>query len=70
MSEEQDSRGPIGSIRAHPIISGILVGCVLVGVGLGLVLLPAEWALARRLAAGAVAGVGVGLTILATRMIG
>ena len=70
MSEGQNSRGLIGSIRAHPIIAGIFAGCVLLGVVLGFVLLPAEWALARRLAAGAVAGVGVGLTITATKMIG
>jgi hypothetical protein len=52
-------------IRDHPYITAIMVGIVL-----SVQLLPADWALARRIAAGSVAGAGVGLFITAGKMIG
>ena len=55
---------------AHPIITGVLLGCTLAGVGLGYELLSAEWPLWRRLLGGGVGGAGVGLFITAARMIG
>ena len=57
-------------LRAHPIITGVLLGCTLAGVGLGYELLSAEWPLWRRLLGGGVGGAGVGLFITAARMIG
>ena len=57
-------------VRAHPVISSVMLGCTLIGVGLGYELLSPEWALWRRLLGGAVGGAGVGLTITAARMIG
>jgi len=57
-------------LRAHPIITGVLLGCTLAGVGLGYGLLSAEWPLWRRLLGGGVGGAGVGLIITAARMIG
>ena len=54
--------------RRHPIIVGILVGCALAGAVLGFALLSGEWSAARRIAAGAVAGGGVGLLLTATKM--
>ena len=47
-----------------------MVACALVGATTGFFLLPEEWIVARRIAAGAVAGAGVGLTLTATKMIG
>ena len=46
------------------------VGLVVAGSVLGVWLLPAEWMLLRRLAAGAVGGAGVALIVSATRLIG
>lgn len=57
-------------VRAHPVISSVMLGCTLIGVGLGYELLSPEWALWRRLLGGGVGGAGVGLTITAARMIG
>lgn len=57
-------------LRAHPVITGVMLGCTLIGVGMGYQLLSPEWSLWRRLLGGAVSGAGVGLTITASRMIG
>lgn len=67
---EQAPRRALASMKAHPIITGTLVTCILVGAAMGFGLLPEEWSLARRIAAGAFAGGGVGLTVTATKMIG
>ncbi len=53
-------------VREHPVIVAVLVGCTLVGIGIGVSVLPAEWALLRR----AFGGAGVGLLCTATRIIG
>jgi hypothetical protein len=59
-----------GIVREHPIITAILVACTLVGALVGEIYLYEEWSVARRVAAGAVAGAGVAFTVTATRMIG
>jgi hypothetical protein len=64
------SAGFRGVVRAHPVIVGVLVGCTLAGIGIGVVVLPAEWALLRRAFGGALGGAGVGLLCTATRIIG
>jgi hypothetical protein len=53
-------------VREHPVIVGVLVGCTLAGIGIGVAVLPAEWALLRR----ALGGAGVGLLCTAPRIIG
>ena len=58
------------AVRAHPVITGVLVGCTLAGAALGFALLTEDWSAARRIAGGAIAGAGAGLIITATRMIG
>ena len=57
-------------VREHPVITALFVGCTLAGAVLGEVYLPEEWSALRRIAAGAVAGAGVALTVTATKMIG
>ena len=57
-------------LRAHPVITGVLLGCTLMGAGLGYELLSTEWPLWRRLLGGGVGGAGVGIFITAARMIG
>ena len=57
-------------LRAHPIITGVMLCSTLAGAGLGFDLLSSEWALWRRVLGGAVGGAGVGLIITAARMIG
>jgi hypothetical protein len=56
-------------LRRHPVISAILVGCTLLGAGLGYVLLTDDWSAARRILAGTIGGAGVGLLITATKLI-
>jgi len=62
--------GLLGFAREHPIITGLMVVCTLAGAVLGEVYLYPEWSILRRVAAGAVAGAGVALTVTATKMIG
>jgi hypothetical protein len=58
------------AFRRHPVITGTLLGCTLLGAVLGVYLLTEDWSLARRIAGGAVAGAGCGLLITATKMLG
>jgi len=58
------------ALRRHPIITATLLGCTLAGAVLGFYLLTEDWSVARRLAAGAIAGAGTGLLMTATKMIG
>jgi hypothetical protein len=55
-------------VRRHPVISATLVATTALGALLGAVYLTGEWSLARRIAAGAVAGAGTGLLLTATKM--
>lgn len=66
--------GPLGRVRAvasaHPVIFWLFVFCIVVGAVAGGVLLPGEWSLARRIAAGVVSGAGVALLVSAPRIVG
>ncbi len=55
-------------LRHHPVISAILLATTALGAVLGAFLLTGEWSLARRIAAGAVAGAGTGFLLTATKM--
>jgi len=55
-------------VRRHPVISATLVATTALGAVLGAWLLTGEWSLARRIAAGAVAGAGTGLLLTATKL--
>ncbi len=57
-------------MRAHPVITGVMVVCTVVGAVAGALYLPVEWHTARRLAAGVFSGAGCGLIIVATRLVG
>jgi hypothetical protein len=56
-------------VRRHPEICATLVAATALGAVLGAVLLTGEWSLARRIAAGAVAGAGTGFLLTATKML-
>jgi hypothetical protein len=58
------------SIRAHPVITLVMVACTVGGTALAVFLGPAEWGLSRSLLAGAVGGSGVGFIIVVSRMLG
>jgi hypothetical protein len=62
--------GAWATLRRHPIITTTMLGCTLAGAVLGFYLLTDDWSVARRLAAGAIAGAGTGLLMTATKMIG
>jgi len=73
MDEEARARRSGGwraTIAAHPIIFSVIAGCTALGAVLGVFLLTGDWSLGRRLAAGVVAGAGVGILITAPRIIG
>jgi hypothetical protein len=52
------------------VIAALIAACTLAGAVAGAVYLPDDWSLARRIAAGAVAGAGSALLVTATRLIG
>ena len=59
----------LGSIfRRHPVIAATLVATTATGAVVGAWLLTGEWSLARRVAAGAVAGAGTGFLLVATKL--
>jgi len=60
----------MAAITARPVVLGVFITCVSVGAVLGGLLLTDEWSLVRRIAAGVVAGAGVGLLITAPKVIG
>jgi hypothetical protein len=64
------STGARGLLQRHPVIVGVLVGCTLTGIAVGILWLPPEWAWLRRALGGALGGAGVGLLITAPRIIG
>jgi hypothetical protein len=58
----------IGGESTEPVRIGPAGNAALPSYALGAWLLTGEWPLARRLAAGAVSGFGVGLLVTATKM--
>jgi hypothetical protein len=62
--------GVWAALHRHPVIAGTFVGCTFAGAVLGFYLLTDDWSIARRLAAGALAGAGTGLLMTGTKMIG
>ncbi|MFQ5697179.1 MAG: hypothetical protein ACE5IL_02715 [Myxococcota bacterium] len=56
-------------VRSHPVMVLLSAACTGIGLGLGVALLPGDWSLLHRSAAGAVGGAGVALLVLATRLI-
>ncbi len=63
-------RGLLVMARAHPVITGLMLSCILSGALIGGIWLPEEWLIVRRVAAGAFMGAWVGLLIAAPRMLG
>ena len=66
---DRDASGAwLAAARRHPVITGLLVACTLAGAALGPLLLTEEWSLARRVLAGAMAGAGTALLVVATKL--
>jgi hypothetical protein len=67
----EDPGGTARSFAAtHPWITALFAVCAVAGAVAGAVYLPEDWSLARRLAAGALAGTGSALLVTASRLIG
>lgn len=60
----------VSTMQTHPVITSVMVSCIVLGAIGGMMLLTGDWSLARRLAAGMVAGGGVGILVCGTKMIG
>ncbi len=60
----------VSTMRNHPVITSVMVSCIVLGAIAGVMLLTGDWSLARRLAAGTVAGGGVGILVCGIKMIG
>jgi hypothetical protein len=70
MREGSGGEGRRSFVESHPVIAALIAACTLAGAVAGAVYLPDDWSLARRIAAGAVAGAGSALLVTATRLIG
>ena len=70
MDDEAHPSGLLATLKAHPIITATIVGATLLGVVIGVLFLPEGWALARKIAGGAIGGAGCGLIVTAQRIIG
>lgn len=56
--------------RRHPVITGVMVGCTVLGAIFGPAWMDADWSLLKRVLAGALCGAGIGILITAPRMVG
>ncbi len=63
-----DGRNEWQHLRAHPVITGIIVLCTLGGVSASFYLAPSDWSLWRTIIAGLCAGAFGGLCIVAPKM--
>lgn len=63
-------RRMITTMRKHPVITAVMLGCMALGPVLGVLLLPEDWAMWRKILGGLVGGAGVGLMITAPRIVG
>ena len=69
-AEQAPGNAWLRAVRDHPWITAFNLMCLCIGLTMALTHLPAEWSLARRLTAGAISGLGIGLVITANRMLG
>jgi hypothetical protein len=60
----------LGAVRRHPVIAAILIACTVGGAVCGALFFDYAGPLLYRTIAGAVAGLGLGLFVTATKMIG
>ena len=63
-----ESQGVISVVTRHPILVAVFAVCIALGVALGVLYLPADWALARKIAGGVFAGAGVAVFLTVTRL--
>lgn len=57
-------------MKKHPVLSWLMVLSVVGGGIAGALFLPEEWGLMRRILGGLMSGVGVGIILLGSRMLG
>ena len=55
-------------LRRHPVLAGAFAAAMAAGAVLGVLYLSPDWSLARRLAAGAVAGAGIVLLVAGPKL--
>lgn len=70
MSERLRRSAIVSTLRAHPVITSVILASALIGVAVGIVALPDDWSLIRKIAGGAVGGAGCGLLVTAPRIVG
>jgi hypothetical protein len=69
MSDEPQTKSFAQSIRDRPLLTLLMVLITLVLLGVSVVFLPGEWALSKRLVVGILSGLGMGIMVLATKMV-
>ena len=69
-TEAPEKGGLFSLLRAYPVISATIAASTLLGVAVGLGVLPEDWTLIRRVLGGALGGAGCGLIVTAPRILG
>ena len=72
-ANDQPSRGRpawLQVVIAHPYITGFNLLLMIMGILVAVTQLPGEWSLLRRVVAGGMSGISIGLIITANRMLG
>ena len=63
-----ERQGVAGLLRRHPVLAVVFSLCIVSGAVLGVLYLPAEWSLARRVLGGVFAGAGTAVFLTVTRL--
>ena len=69
MAEQDESRGLLTVVAGRPGLSAVMLGLVVLGIAGSVVFLPGEWPVGKRIVLGVLFGLGLGITILASRML-
>lgn len=67
---EQNTGSFFGLLRAHPVITGVMVASTLLGMPMALLFMGDSWTITQKLIGGALAGAGCGLCVVTPRIIG
>jgi len=69
VSDELENKTLVQSMRERPLLTFMMAAITAITLLVSVVFLPAEWALSKRLVVGVLAGVGMGIMVLATKMV-
>ena len=69
MTQQDENTGLLAAASARPRLTGAMLALCVLGIVGSVVFLPGEWPVGKRVLLGVLFGLGLGITILASRMI-